>query len=906
MEPPAKKRRQGQSPFDAQGGHDDDELFFEPHEIRAKRDPGYKLSLERAYADNRFQATMAHIFEKYSRNFEGIGDEIDMVTGDIVVNNGHLQNMRNEVDVGLPGPEDGIDDEDEGILLEDLLDEDVIGKDTRDYYDKEQQEDEDEDEEDRIMHGQGLDQHSTALVPASHFRAVQPHNGFPSLLSGTFAGPPGGFDPSTSFGASPLAFGASPFAMDPWGLPSLFSGPAWEPSPIVPRQPKLLPSSGDRYDFPIQDGESSIWAPNYRYKDNEPDRTADSVHFGPPRPPGKTKTRPMKYLLPPTTTRTEEDDDVDEDAILTGKSTAGEKLSKPTETVPSYDDDPLNDTTVTTIAAKETTKRARKRALVKNSKDSEQSNTRTSDKGNGDKRDVEKSSNARRQASSSNTAQSAPRVEPSLEPIFEVIPESGSTPGVVTKGLTQSSQNLRKDAKCLGTEGATETTGSRHPRGNIMVQIPFVDGRNRDEFEEINDLVDEVADSQDECPSSSEQQNTETKLIAPPASSDGLTPQSHSAPRKQVASSRTQTSRKALTRREPNSVFTLSDDELPVFVRPKPSLALSGSKQPATRASSSEPLDSGIGDSATTISSTELDEQDNATAASSPTVEDAISRQPTALEADTASVKKTQTHSEAHRKSKAAPRSSVDKATPQTTGKESRRTHKLKEPDASVGPPRASSTQSRPKRSSGARTHDETETTGDSSATEPQPCLNEPISRKEVTELSSVGDKPQATLLEPVASPPPKTTHKDTPKASLTKPTPAKATPRKQHDTPSKPQTPRHTTIPTARAPSSRRSILSLLSDDDDAAEADRDFDELGRAVGSSGLPAPFLSSGAPSSRKIWKSSARTTEVYHTPIKRRPTDVVSPSSIIKTPGGTTRTCGLDGYRCGRDFCFTCL
>ena len=126
MEPPAKRRRMSQLLLDKHhADEDDDELAFAPFEVEAKRDPDYKLSVERAYADQRFQATMAHIFEKYGRDFEGIGDEIDLVTGEIVVNNGHVRNMRDEGDVGdgLRGDlTDGEDDEDEGILLEDLYD----------------------------------------------------------------------------------------------------------------------------------------------------------------------------------------------------------------------------------------------------------------------------------------------------------------------------------------------------------------------------------------------------------------------------------------------------------------------------------------------------------------------------------------------------------------------------------------------------------------------------------------------------------------------------------------------------------------------------------------------------------------------------------------------------------------
>ncbi|KAK6398137.1 hypothetical protein LTR65_003217 [Meristemomyces frigidus] len=45
---------------------------------------------------SRFEA----IFHKYERDFTGVGDEIDLETGEIVVDNGHLENMRQELDSG--------------------------------------------------------------------------------------------------------------------------------------------------------------------------------------------------------------------------------------------------------------------------------------------------------------------------------------------------------------------------------------------------------------------------------------------------------------------------------------------------------------------------------------------------------------------------------------------------------------------------------------------------------------------------------------------------------------------------------------------------------------------------------------------------------------------------------------
>lgn len=49
----------------------------------------------------RLKSTLEDVIDKYSRDFTDIGDEIDMETGDIVVDNGHLSGMRHEVDPGL-------------------------------------------------------------------------------------------------------------------------------------------------------------------------------------------------------------------------------------------------------------------------------------------------------------------------------------------------------------------------------------------------------------------------------------------------------------------------------------------------------------------------------------------------------------------------------------------------------------------------------------------------------------------------------------------------------------------------------------------------------------------------------------------------------------------------------------
>ena len=76
MEPPLKKRRVG-----------------------FKNSP-YDLQLKRARNDQRLKSRFEAIFEKFGKDFSGVGDEIDLETGKIVVDNGHLNSMRDEQDIG--------------------------------------------------------------------------------------------------------------------------------------------------------------------------------------------------------------------------------------------------------------------------------------------------------------------------------------------------------------------------------------------------------------------------------------------------------------------------------------------------------------------------------------------------------------------------------------------------------------------------------------------------------------------------------------------------------------------------------------------------------------------------------------------------------------------------------------
>ncbi len=63
-------------------------------------DPNAILQQRRARLDYKLKSTFETIFEKYGQDFEGVGDEIDLETGEIVVNNGHLLEMQDERDAG--------------------------------------------------------------------------------------------------------------------------------------------------------------------------------------------------------------------------------------------------------------------------------------------------------------------------------------------------------------------------------------------------------------------------------------------------------------------------------------------------------------------------------------------------------------------------------------------------------------------------------------------------------------------------------------------------------------------------------------------------------------------------------------------------------------------------------------
>ncbi|OGM50671.1 Myb-like DNA-binding domain protein [Aspergillus bombycis] len=62
------------------------------------------LQEARAQNDQRLKSIFEGIFEKYGKDFTDVGDEIDLQTGKIVVDNGHIQGMEDEDDTGEEAP----------------------------------------------------------------------------------------------------------------------------------------------------------------------------------------------------------------------------------------------------------------------------------------------------------------------------------------------------------------------------------------------------------------------------------------------------------------------------------------------------------------------------------------------------------------------------------------------------------------------------------------------------------------------------------------------------------------------------------------------------------------------------------------------------------------------------------
>jgi hypothetical protein len=115
MERPAKRPRLALLSHEEEDA--DDELFLEPDEINARRDPDAQLERARTIADFKLKSTWEHIFRKYEKDFTGADDEIDMATGEVVVDNGHIRSLPDVDDGKSVAESESVDLEDEERIL---------------------------------------------------------------------------------------------------------------------------------------------------------------------------------------------------------------------------------------------------------------------------------------------------------------------------------------------------------------------------------------------------------------------------------------------------------------------------------------------------------------------------------------------------------------------------------------------------------------------------------------------------------------------------------------------------------------------------------------------------------------------------------------------------------------------
>ncbi|KAI8965437.1 hypothetical protein F5Y11DRAFT_313121 [Daldinia sp. FL1419] len=118
MEPLSKKPKVGQAPYDDDEDEEAnlDELSMSPTQFDARQDPMYELDKKRAKAATRLKSAFERIFEKYGKDFTGVGDEIDLETGEVIVDNGHLLSLADAKD--RTSRENSVSSNEEGVTRE--------------------------------------------------------------------------------------------------------------------------------------------------------------------------------------------------------------------------------------------------------------------------------------------------------------------------------------------------------------------------------------------------------------------------------------------------------------------------------------------------------------------------------------------------------------------------------------------------------------------------------------------------------------------------------------------------------------------------------------------------------------------------------------------------------------------
>ncbi|KAM0353465.1 hypothetical protein ACHAPU_001475 [Fusarium lateritium] len=969
MEPATKRRRHGSSARkNLQDEDDDDELASHPQEIRIRRDPDIQFALKRANSDHKLKSTMAHIIEKYSRNFEGIGDEIDMVTGEIVVNNGHLRSMRDEGDVeGLWTEGDSNIDEDEGILLEDLTDEcsenEVQVNEVRDSQ---------SDDENSQM--PATEKQDTGLSPQDD----HPGSPFdPDLRDDPFGHP--SFGPSTSLG-----YGPPPPGFGPWGMMPGFPMQAWGRDDIPPyfNMPYSMPGpwyTGGRYDFPTNNGQTSIWGRNWvkRTKrvgamkgpskrssnkqtgDNSADEGTETIQSSVDCKSQENEPQSTEFSASDRTINATDEDD---DLIFSGM----------TEPVPATDSSLISPGEEGSVEKRDD-KKAHIESVTQeiggNSVEQLHQNDET------DNPNRRRSSRARKQteymgkvswkdAKQWRKSCQTIRVElyqadPALRETFRSVDEDADEEGVIPPKKTpvqelvtnESDTSVGYQKRVIPDSQDTATpfnsSAPEASQSKEIANIPADFGQGTIPITELSDDEAPLALSRIKAP----KRHVET-LSQTPAPAITTPDQNLGA---EHAVSRLNSPLKVgqgVTPGAENSVVDVSDQAVQSLKRkrgrPKGSTA---DVKPASSVVVGEEATGGE----TTDSCSKLQKRRG--------------RRPRKSEVATPKAQAEDQHESA-----GTARGDVDEGEPgaNDTGSEtpqvsSHLSHEVKwllkrKPNSHVSRSARDTASEKPIRSRGSkekpqqREHDQEESI-EKVIVVPKEVMDE---TREVPDKHSAPQGPQeADAIMEEAFPiqddqpnfdTPASRHDNGPRppdegdaagdqASLNNDTssdhgfldeqPAAydeveslpelpeevavqgtSTPRKPKDTvaslpeaPSssqRPHTPRHTSIRTTRAPSSRRSLLSFVSDSESDADGSRD--ELTRRVKSISK----RTSARPSTKKVWRATALTREIHKTPSKRRMRDMSSPVSAVKTPGGTMRTCGVDEYQCGRDYCFTCI
>ncbi|KAJ4271442.1 hypothetical protein NW762_000144 [Fusarium torreyae] len=1024
MEPPTKKRHRESSARKAaqDEDEDDDELASHPQELLVRRDPNIQLALKRANADHKLQATMAHIIEKYSRDFEGIGDEIDMETGEIVVNNGHLRSMRDEGDVeGLWMEGDSNIDQDEGILLEDLTDEysdnEGLVNEVRDSRSDDGTNHSKRDQETHASsekENKATDQASEIASSVATRMSKTPHDQDERLPSDLHHNRQVIDDPQfgpLSFGpGAPSGFGPPPPGFGPWGMMPRFPMQAWGRDDIPPyfNMSPSMPGpwfTPGRYNFPINSGQTSIWGRSH---------TKKTKRAGSMKGSSKRATN-----IPPT------DASVNEKA---GIAEGNVKISSK-EQQPHGQEFPASDRTI-------------------NATD-EDDDLVFSGTTNPTPTKLSPIPPAKGTLTNANaTQQHTPKV-------------LKETTGNITKLPHQSDENddsgrrrsgrARKQTEYMGKISWNDAREWQKSAQTMSVELYRADTSMREGFQSVDNTDDErlpsQAETQGNVPTSKEAEAEESpQRHVVPDSQDTATPFNSSAP--QSSPPKENISRQSTFNHPIVPAMELSDDEAP--------LVLSRIKAPKLRI---EALD--VDPQLPVEPLQEQNQTDDAVASAvrSPpkttqTTRRIESRVVEVLDKAVQSLKRKRGRpkgstnkpkevaskevtpittivvspdggSEPQKRKRGRPRKSdiaIQNNQAEVQDHQDEVTHNDEGPSHCEAPQQESADESpateepetshylshelrwlhktKPK-SKGHATNDaqdidldtqlglwrsteklqpikDTTEEPDEIMEEPQDASPEDVTPEEQPTRQKSQDTMQATdiiMEEPMeTSNDPEVVEDDEPSsptihASLpddvsssdndlppihdesldnyehsneyrppeeakpseedgppeeqpptdadSLPSPPQdiiiqqvSTPRKPKDTiahsmepPSsshKLHTPRHTSIRTTRAPSSRRSLLSFVSDSESDTDGSRD--ELTRKVKS----ASKTRSARPSTHKVWRATTLTREVHKTPSRRRVQEMSSPISTIKTPGGTVRTCGVDGYHCGRDYCFSCF